>query len=76
MIPEIGDITYVTTSDKTADKCKVLEWFLQFPLKIQVESLNTGLRYDVYPEWHCYKTEEEAVQAAQKYQDRYEDLIY
>lgn len=76
MIPEIGDIVYVTTSEITADKCKVLEWFLQFPLKIQVESLNTRSRYDVYPEWHCYKTEEEAMQAAQKYQDGYEDLIY
>lgn len=76
MTPSLGEITYVTTSEITADKCKVIEWYLQFPLMIEVESLVTGNRYQVYPDWHCYEDEETAIKATQKYKDGYEDIIY
>ena len=72
----IGDITYVTTSEITADKCRVVDTYMQFPRKIEVESLKTGKRYSVYPDWHCYKSEDEAVKAAEKYKTGYEDIIY
>ena len=43
---------------------------------IEVESLVTGNRYQVYPDWHCYEDEKMAIKAAQKYKDGYEDVIY
>lgn len=71
-----GDIVYVTTENITADKCKVIQSFLQFPRKIVVESMESGRKYCVYPEWHCYNTEEDAKQSAEKYKNGHVDIIY
>ena len=71
-----GDIVYVTTDKITADKCEVVHSFLQYPKKVVVKSLATGDTYSAYPEWHCYKTEEDAKAAAERYKKGHRDIIY
>ena len=44
--------------------------------KIAVKSILTGRRYSVFPEWHCYNSEQIAIQAAEKYKEGYVDMIY
>ena len=36
---------------------------------------NTEAEYSVYPGWHCYKSEDKAVKAAEKYKNGYEDVL-
>lgn len=72
----VGDIVFVTTDKITADKCKVVNSFAQFPQKVVVESLVSGNRYSVYPEWHCYNTEDAAIKAAEEYENGRKDVIY
>lgn len=71
-----GDIVYVTTAEITADICEVVHTFLQYPRKVVVKSLVTGNQYSVFPEWHCYKTKENATAAAEKYKEGHRDIIY
>lgn len=72
----VGSSVFVTNGIVVADRCEVIHNFSQFPIKIAVKSILTGCRYSVYPEWHCYNSEQEAIQAAKRYKEGHVDLIY
>ncbi len=72
----VGSIVWVTNGIVVADKCEVIHNFSQLPRKIAVKSILTGRRYSVFPEWHCYNSEQIAIQAAEKYKEGYVDMIY
>lgn len=41
-----------------------------------MQSFNTNKQYIVYPDWHCYNTEDDAKLAAEQYKSEREDKIY